>query len=227
MSKQFTIAAYDLEQIGREGGGTINVKVNGYWSRDSITLYISRKWVYCSSRAHLPAAEHSYRWEFTTSHGSGGREKKEVESDLEAMSNFGAAMVALAGVGEMILAQEDKLEAWAQEEKAKHAEAEAAEQAALAERVAADPELGVVDAGKLFEAGKALAKTSKDHVATIRAERRGSDQHNKLVFTNHDRSGVTRVVFNGIAVSAGEAIKLLAECSIRSALVMPETEQAA
>lgn len=138
--QNFTITSYDLEDIGRNGYGSINCKIKGYWSSNPITLYINREgW-----NATNP------QWKVTMSHSSGGRDPKEVESDMEAAINFADAMRELAIIGrDLILTYGDTLESFYQQQReTRRAEFEA-EKAAFAAKVEADPAMGVLVASDI------------------------------------------------------------------------------
>ena len=91
MTEQFKINPYNLLDIGSNGHGSISARIDGYWSSDPITLYISREWF-----------RQEDGWKITLSHSSGGREPKQVKDDMDAAINFAAAMTALANLGKEI-----------------------------------------------------------------------------------------------------------------------------
>ena len=68
----YTIAPFDIKEIGRGNYGSISCKVKGYWSSDTIRIYIQH------------GMFGSYDWSTSISYGSGGRDTKEVASDTEA-----------------------------------------------------------------------------------------------------------------------------------------------
>lgn len=135
----FTITPYDLERIGQTGHGTINCKIKGFWSSNPITLYVDRGF-YGPDRG----------WKVTMSHSSGGRDPKEVESDMDAAINFADAMRAMAIIGrELISTQGDALEIFYQQRMAEVAIEAAAEKAALAAKIEADPAMGDLTASDI------------------------------------------------------------------------------
>ena len=147
-----SITPYDLEEIGRNGHGRISCKIQGYWSSDPITLYIDRLG-YGSTQG----------WKVTLSHSSGGRDPKEVASDMEAAINFAEAMRDLAIIGrDLIYIYGDTLESAYQAELVARRARDEAEKAALAAKVEADPAMGVVAATDIvgFMAGGGLPVVS-------------------------------------------------------------------
>ena len=219
MTTQFTIAPYSLEEIGRARTGRVSVKVAGYWSGDSATLYIERKTDWLRSLSHKPFSERPVKWEARLlTKIQQKRDAKEEPSDLQATINFGAALIALAAVGEQILSQSELLEKFAQEEIARHHAEQEAERAAEAAALDADAAMGIDAAEELVAAAKALAKEKGE--AVIQAFRRGHHaSFNRLTLTCH-RSGITRAVLNGILpLSLKAATEELAKYSHRSTLV--------
>jgi len=86
----YTIGEYNISTIIENGFGQIPVKVEGYWSRDSISIYCS-----CDSFR-------DYKWRVEVNHSTGGRDQDEVEDDLKATVNFANAMLAAAELAEDI-----------------------------------------------------------------------------------------------------------------------------
>jgi hypothetical protein len=91
-TEQFTIKPLDVEYTGQHGSGRATAKVNGYWSGDSITLYVERKVDWSNFNAD---DRHPAEWVFTMSHSSGGRDTAEETDDLQASANFAAAIYGL------------------------------------------------------------------------------------------------------------------------------------
>ena len=78
---------YTLEAIGRGDQTSISIKVKGYWSQSSITVY---------ARADLFAEKGT--WDFRISHILGGRDTDEVESDAQAARYFAEGMILAANI---------------------------------------------------------------------------------------------------------------------------------
>lgn len=86
-----------IEQMGREGRGTITCKVPGYWTNTPISVEISRVDV-----GH---------WAATMTHSSGGRDDKDVADDLIAEAYFGMALLEMSSFARDFLTKyEDNLE---------------------------------------------------------------------------------------------------------------------
>lgn len=220
MSAPFTIAAYDLEEIGSRGNGSVAVKVAGYWSADAIRLYIRREWNW------KPGKESSYEWRAELSHSSGGREtdpaKGGIKCDLEAETNFGAALIAISATGRAILAQVATLEAAYQKEaelsRIEREAAEASKQAAID----ADPAIGEqaiearIDAALKHMQGPD-APVSCQAVLNYLPRGQEQTQHNVctllVIWNGHTKRTTFR--FNGSAVSRKEAVAKAAGLSAR------------
>ena len=207
----FTIAPYALDEIGTSGYGRITAKVLGYWSSDSITLYIKREFKWD------PERKGTGEWTAQVSHSSGGRDTDEVASDLDATINFAAAMVALAELGKSILARTEGLETAYQCERARRQAELLAEKEALAVAVAADPECGQAAAKLAVDARMSLARNG--HYNEVVAFQRGTEHNSKrIVFQRTPRGGVVRITINGQPSSRAEAIQVIAESSQRTVL---------
>ena len=139
------IADYDLAAIGRDGIGRITCAIHGYWSNDPITLYIRRDWRWERGTGSAHA------WAIELSHSSGSRDNDEEPSALRAERNFAHAILALADVGEHILAShlpsmEDAFQRNRAEERAAAYAARLAKEAAAA----ADAPLSFDDAQRVM-----------------------------------------------------------------------------
>lgn len=90
MSFTINLNGRDLdESIG--SGFSFGVKVKGFWSSDSINVYINRS---------ILADENSVigfssAYKISVSHSSGGRASKEVADDVEAEQYFGEALIGV------------------------------------------------------------------------------------------------------------------------------------
>lgn len=188
----YQIAEYDIDRIGRNGMGSVRCKVTGFWSGDSITLYINRNF--------------GSDWKITVSNSSGGRDTKEVESDLVAYKNYAAALSAMCDLGTVMEMNVDKFEAAYQvrrEEDRKEREAQkAAEQAAIE----ADTPLGPVGAAILVEE---MALTG----AYAHAYARGNDYPYLIECVRREK---TKYYFGGSIMAKKALIAKLAEMSARS-----------
>ena len=138
MSFTINLNGRDLdESIG--SSLSIGVKVKGFWSNDSINLFINRRmFADTSSQTGFSSA-----YKISMSHSSGGRDSKEVPDDVEAEQYFGEALIGVAKfVREEI---QPRLAIWErlfQEERAaERAEIEAARKEQQA-KIDADPAVG-------------------------------------------------------------------------------------
>ena len=118
---------------------SIGVKVKGFWSNDSINLYINRRILEdTSSQIGFSSA-----YNISFSHSSGGRDKNEVPDDVDAEQYFGEALIGVAKfVREEIQPRLAMWERLFQEERAaERAEIEAAKKEQQA-KIDADPAVG-------------------------------------------------------------------------------------
>ena len=118
---------------------SIGVKVKGFWSNDSINLYINRRILEdTSSQIGFSSA-----YNISFSHSSGGRDKNEVPDDVDAEQYFGEALIGVAKfVREEIQPRLAMWERLFQEERAaERAEIEAAKKEQQA-KIDADQEVG-------------------------------------------------------------------------------------
>lgn len=166
---------FDLTATGRHGSARITAKVNGYWSTDVITIYVERDHRYDSKA----------EWRCTMSHSSGGRlttpsdnypaeHYTAVASDLEAESNFGAALIVLASFGASLSQHFDAMEEAYQAQRQLNDAKYEAEQAAKQALIDADAPLGLPAAKKLVAIARANLTKFND-VASIHTFTRGSD----------------------------------------------------
>jgi hypothetical protein len=194
----FTILPYDLEQIGRAGHGTINCKIQGYWSSNPITLYVDRGF-YGPDRG----------WKVTLSHSSGGRDPKEVESDMEAAINFADAMRELAIIGrDLIFTYGDTLESFFQAECEVRRAQDEAEKVALAAKVEADPAMGDLAASDI------VARMAAGRLpSSMSFYKRGSDVQSVMVSVQIRHK--TKFYVDGQSSAKKDVIALLAGLSAR------------
>lgn len=196
---QYEIKPYDINEIGRNGHGSIRVSVVGYWSGESITAYIDRG--YSDEKS----------WKFKIGHSSGGRDTKEVASDIEASRNFGAAMIALADVldslqnSQTMALLEESYQAQRATDRAEHAAERAAKQAEFE----ADTPLGE-------EAAKRLVHQLVEKGQPISIFRRGEDRpyHASVIIREK-----TKLYYAGSPIARKALISLIAMSSKRTAIL--------
>lgn len=203
MNEIFSASEYDLESIGRSNYGSIQFAVKGYWSRDSITVYIERK-------TNWSDEGRSASWVATISHSSGGRDTKEVARDSDAERNFAHALIAAADLADEIVGQSNVLEQYFLDERAviKH-EAEEAHAQMLREHEADQP-LGEEAANKMIAA---IAESGND--ADILMFPRGKSIPFLIEAINRAK---LKFYVNGVIESRKEVIRKLAESSHRSCI---------
>jgi len=202
MTKQFEINPYNLLDIGSNGYGSISARIDGYWSRDPITLYISRE--------YRRAVED--QWVITLSHSSGGREPKQVKDDMDAAINFAAAMTALANLGKEIRDQYiPALEAAYQVRLTELRLSEELARSTKAAKIEADKPYGMSRATGIIES------MYNGHMDPhLRAYARGSDQHVTPFEIKPSSCGTKRLFYvAGNRVSKEKAISQLAQHSAR------------
>ena len=90
MSFTINLNGRDLdESIG--SNLSIGVKVKGFWSSESINVYINRSMFSDENSAN----DFSSAYKISVSHSSGGRDSKEVADDVEAEQYFGEALIGV------------------------------------------------------------------------------------------------------------------------------------
>jgi len=211
---------FNLEACGREGQARITATVHGYWSNDTITLYIDREkeWsVQGEQEVRKPV------WKCSMSHSSGGRLTKAdavhypaplyraIESDLDAERCFAHALMSVAEMGRWILNNTESLEAFYQEAKAERQQAEILRKAEKAARFEAEEQLGAARAISLL--ADAQDKATRHEPCTIIVCNRGEESSSNL-----DVKKGANVTFyhQGRRVSKPDALTLLACSSHRS-----------
>jgi hypothetical protein len=133
-------------QMARGEISSVRVKVFGYWSSDTITIYARVDYFRGNGL------------KIDMTHSSGGREPKEVVCDIQAEENFGIALQGAAVVARQIQAMGPEVMT---EHGIYKAELEAyakTEQDAKDAAVAADPSMLLGDAQRVVEAAKAGLK---------------------------------------------------------------------
>lgn len=185
-----------LEELGATGYQSIRFKVKGYWSSDSITIYLQRSY-------NLDNAD----WTATISHSSGGRDNIEVTTDAEAVRYFAEAMVAAADLADMLMANTDVLEANFQAYRAERNAEIAAEKAVAQAKIDADAELGLERAQEIVDG----LTNGKYQLVSVLA--RGQDRPRPLSCTIRAKA---KLYLSGSIIAKKDAILLLAGSSART-----------
>jgi hypothetical protein len=184
----------DAEKIGSNGRHTVRCNVQGFWT-DVITMYVERE------------GFNIHSWKIKISHSSGGRDTKEVESDIEAEINFANAIIALAQFGKEIEQQFEQFENFYQAAMIKNRAEWEAQQKAKQELIEGDVAMSESTAVSLIDA------MSEDK--EIRAVARGSDSFKTV--TCIIRGNKTFYV-SGKRMSKKDIIALLTASSHKSVL---------
>jgi hypothetical protein len=196
----FQVAEYDLNTMGRNAHVSISCKVKGYWSRDTITIYIQR------------GTFGQAGWSASISYGSGGRDTKEVASDMEAGRYFAEALTYMCILADSIISLHvDTLE------KAYQA---CVEEYRQAEKLARQAKEAAINADKALgeERAKVIVNemiAQKFGIANVFA--RSEDRPVKLEAKTY---GSTTFYIAGSRVSKANAIERLASSSERSSVVV-------
>lgn len=185
----------NVEEIGRSGSGRVTAKVTGYWSGDSITMYIRRGWYSDNG------------WHIEMGHSSGGRDTKEVASDVEAAKNFGAAMIAMAEFADAITAKFAEFEKFYQVAREEARIEREAEKAAKQQAFEADVAMGTAEAAGKVEQ---LIKAGKGCIGMIE---RGGNIARKITVKGY---GNATLYINGGRVGKKDVIEQLSLSSARS-----------
>lgn len=138
MSFTINLNGRDLDKsIG--SGFSFGVKVKGFWSSDSINVYINRSMFADENSAN----GFSSAYKISVSHSSGGRDSKEVADDIEAEQYFGEALVGVTKfIREEIQPRLDMWERMYQEERAAERLAIEAAKKEQQAKIDADAEVG-------------------------------------------------------------------------------------
>jgi hypothetical protein len=173
---------------------SINVKVEGFWSSNSLTLYVKRRENWRDEGT--PA-----KWEFEISRSSGGRDPKEVEDDLVASTNYAYDMLKLVDFARSLSV--DELEARHQYFVAQWREKDRLEKEAAKEKFDADCVMTEA------EAKVAVARLiSDENVDSMNVRLRGND--NEIKFSREETCmGRVTLRMGGTRISRTNLIKEL------------------
>lgn len=205
----FSYDAANLEEQVAYGRGVhVRFNVHGYWS-DVVNVRVQRQHDW---RASFEEREEVAEWTADVSHSSGGRDPKQIASEIEAERNFGAAVLAACDLAEALLARRDELEAAYQARRAADDAAAAAARAEREAKIAADPAIGDEAAGAYVDA--LIANTRVPNTATRRqltARTRGDDERNReVIIAKRDWDGRVRLSRRDSPISRKAAIALVA-----------------
>lgn len=189
-----------IEELGRNCGGSIGFKARGYWSQDSITIYVNRGY------------SDNPKWDVTVSHSSGGRDPKEVASDAEAVRYFAETLVAAAALAEIVMSQTEQMEAFYQEERAAAKIEHEREQAAKQALIDADEAIGMIRAKAIVAQLVAESALNTYRDVTREFKVRGSDEKRVFSAVTRDKTKFYYGNCNGV-ISRSDLIAKIADFS--------------
>lgn len=147
------------------GNARVSYKVKGYWSADTITVYVRKDFIGTTRGNGIVV---------NVSHSSGGRDTDEVKQDFEAVQYFAEALNDASKVAEFLFNESDALvhsyDRYCEELLAE----DARQREAVAAKIAADTLVGDKEAKKLVERVVKEVTISGSDV-TIMARKRGFD----------------------------------------------------
>lgn len=192
-----------IEELGRCGGGSIGFKARGYWSQDSISIYVNRGY------------SENAKWAVAVSHSSGGRDTKEVATDAEAVRYFAEALVAAADYAEIIMSQADGLEEFYQEQCAADKIERDREQAAKQALIDAEEAIGTARAKAIVDQLGAESVLNLYRNVTREFKARGSDSKTVFSAVTRDKTKFYYGNSNGV-ISRKDLIEAIANKSAAS-----------
>ena len=137
----FTKSTIRIQDI-LHGYARINYQVDGYWSRETITVYVDRRMDWETKKVI---------WVANVNHSTGGRDKEQVADDNEATRNFAHALMDAAYQADLIMANTEGLElAYKANEHARKM-LRTYEEEAFQAKLALDPALGEEFAEKMVK----------------------------------------------------------------------------
>jgi hypothetical protein len=202
----FSFSEFNINDIGHETYTSIRVKVKGYWSRDVITVYVSRL-------NFINASDVNSLWKFEVSNSSGGRDTNEVIEDSEAARNYGAAMIAVAELIDQLKLHVNEFEQRYQNSLELARKERELAQAELAKKAAADATFTREGATALLE--QLIAVNGPD--VSINLFNPGAD-HVSGIITVATRIK-TKFYLNSSVISRRDLVELLMTKSVRSSIV--------
>jgi hypothetical protein len=203
----YTIKEFDINTVAETGWGSIDTKVDGFWSGNSITLYLQRNARYSNDMV-------SADWKISISHSSGGRDTKGGINDIDAAINFGNAMIGVAELARDIETNHlDKLEASYVAYRAEQARIEAEKKSAAEAELAADPAVGDIMAKTLISA------LTINHRPILSFHRGNTERQQSFML----RGTKATIYLNGNRISKADATRILANMSLARTTVMEIT----
>ena len=168
----------DLQDFINENTGFVRIeyKVHGYWSRDTITLYIRRD-IYEGGG-----------WRISISTSSGGRDELEVKYDHDAVLNYAAALQDAATIAKSCDLYFTGLEQGYQNYLFRLKKAEEEEQRQKQEKIDADPAMGLQAAELLVFELTLKMKARMGGEAFITSKNRGTEYNQRFEYKLWDKA---------------------------------------
>lgn len=194
----------DLIAGANTGHVRITFKVHGYWSADSISVYAVRRMY----------GEPEKTWAISISHASGGRDTKEVESDIQAAENFGKTMIEAARVARALELHIPELEAAYERGMVQLREHEAKRMAEIQAKIDADAPVGIERAEQITARLVAEAKETGKPCSIHLVQRGDIDTYTQMFKVMYGGRSVFRI--NGNPVKRAEFVEFMSKMSARN-----------
>jgi hypothetical protein len=191
-----------IEELGRNCGGTICFKARGYWSQDSISIYVRRGGGWSVDP----------RWSVSILHSSGGRDPKEVASDAEAVRYFAETLIAAVDLAESIMAMTEQMEAFYQEQRAADKIERDLADAAKQALIDADEAIGTARAKAIVDQFGAESVLNPYREVTREFKIRGGDGNKVFSAVSRDKTKFYYGNGNGV-ISRKDLIEAIANSS--------------
>ena len=193
----------DIITQDNDGRISISLKVFGYWPFEMITVYASRMYRGTNNKS----------WKITITHGSGGRDTAEVESDTVAFENFGKAILEAARVARALELHIPELEAGYQRGLKKYELEQEEKRKLLQAAVDADPAIGLERASNIVS--EMIQELHSTKFASKRSFYLRGSESQVAIF--RVKMGKTRPVFrvNGSTTTKKGFVDLIASVSAR------------
>jgi hypothetical protein len=160
-TKPFTIGSYEIK--GFNGRLSIPISVYGYWSSDMIHINIRTEY------------QNNDVLDISVGYATGGRQENELEDDIQAVRNFGDALIAASILAEKLRGQSAKFISEHKKYKKNREDQKVKALEASRKRVAADTHIGYVSAENIVLTMRAKAKEETYREVKRSFRKRGTD----------------------------------------------------
>jgi len=207
MNNQFTVTELDMEEVA-SGYASISYNVEGYWSTDSIRVYVKRNHRFFSKE------EKEGTWEVEVNYASGGYEDYD---NIERARNFAAAFSDAVEKMEEFRGRTDEFEKLYKAKMDEYRRQRDEEWAEKEARIANDTALTKKEAIALINEAREVAKNTRvSNSATITAYELG-DTHGPTIEVKYNKyTNRFQMYLYGNVHSFSKAIEDLMKCSIKS-----------